>query len=61
MKTITEIKWKQPVHNCKCVVCNAGQAEFVAHIVGFELPVCLSCSYLDETELMKAIKGGQNG
>ena len=69
MKTVEKIPWefKRPDHNCKCMVCPA-EAEYFAMFGNFKLPVCLSCSYLDEEELLKSVRysqyvngGGKNG
>ena len=63
MKTLEKIKWRffRPDKNCPCIACNKNQSEFRAHIGDFTLPVCLECSELPETALMKSIKGGKNG
>ena len=60
---LTRIEWRfyRPDKNCRCIYCNTRQAEFEAKFGDYELPVCRECSELDETELMKAINGGQNG
>jgi len=62
MKTLGKITWQfsQPDRNCTCIICNGSQVEFIAHINNFQLPVCLECSKLDETELMNRMKGGLN-
>lgn len=47
-----------------CGVCNEGQANFLTYInlkeAEFFLPICESCSKLDETELLKRINKGGN-
>jgi len=62
-KTVEKITWEfdRPDHNCKCL-CGCGQAGYLVKFGNWEFPVCLSCSYLDEEEILKYVtRGGQNG
>lgn len=57
MKIIKKIDWKFPDHNCLCVLCNVQQAAFIIHYGGWNLPVCLECSELDENKLSEKVRG----